>query len=200
MRELTGRSVELQLSGTRWALRLHSHGESLQLRAVAAAPAAGGTAADGDSSVSAADARISGGALALLALAGPDAVAVLRRGDVRIEGDGALAERFSELARLLRPDVEHQLGHAIGPIPAHLALRAGRGALAWGRRAARATLRNAADYLAHERRDLVPAPESEQVMRGAERLREQSDRLDVQLTQLERRVAVLRGAGYAADR
>jgi ubiquinone biosynthesis protein UbiJ len=182
-RELAGRSVTVRLAGAGWAVCLHSRGTALELRA------AGG----------ASDACISGGALALLGLAGPDAQAVLRRGDARIEGDGEIAERFGELARLLRPDIEHELGRLLGAVPAHLATRAARGALAWGRQAARATLRNAADYLAHESRDLVPAPESEHVMRGAETLREQSDRLDARLAGLERRVAALRGIGCAGE-
>jgi ubiquinone biosynthesis protein UbiJ len=182
-RELAGRSIELRLAGSAWGLQLHSGGERLELRA----PSPG------------ADASLSGGALALLALAaGPDPAAVLRRGAIRVEGDGEVAERFRELLGLLRPDVEHALGRALGPVPAHVAVRAARGALAWGRRAAHATLRDTADYLAHERRDLVPAAESEHVLRGTEALREHTDRLAARLGELERRVATLRGAGGRA--
>ena len=186
-RELTGRSVELRLAGTAWGLRLRSHGERLELGAPAEAAGA-------------ADARIVGGALALLALAGPEPDAVLRRGGVRIDGDSEVADRFRELVRLLRPDVEYTLGRAIGPVPAHLATRAARGAFAWGRRAARATLHNASDFLAHESRDLVSAPEAEHVLRGTEQLREQADRLDARLAELDRRVATLRGAGGTVGR
>ncbi|MFO1402607.1 MAG: SCP2 sterol-binding domain-containing protein [Steroidobacteraceae bacterium] len=181
-RELAGRSVELRLAGSVLGLRVQSDGERLELRA----PASG------------ADASLSGGALAWLALGGPDPAGVLRRGDLRVEGDGEVAERFRELLGLLRPDVEHALGRAIGPVPAHAAMRAARGALAWGRRAARATLRDTADYLAHERRDLVPAAEAEHVLRGSEVLREHTDRLDARLGELERRVARLRVAGGVA--
>ena len=177
---LAGRSVEVQLHATRWAVNLHSHGERLELRASGAGPA---------------DARISGGALALLALAGADPEAVIRRGDVRIDGDAEVAAQFRELAWLLRPDLEHELGRALGPVPAHLAVRALRGALDWGRRARTATLHNLADYLAHERRDLVPQPESEHLLRGAEDLRERSDRLDARVADLEQRVRALRGVG-----
>jgi ubiquinone biosynthesis protein UbiJ len=196
-RELAGRSVDLELVGTGWAIRLRSDGERLELgaaaRAAQAAAAPGGAGA-------AADARISGGALALLALSGPDPEAVVRRGGLRVDGDAEVADRFRELARLLRPDLEHELGRAVGPVPAHLAVRAARGALGWGRRALRATLRNTADYLAHERRDLVPVPEFEHVLRAAEALREHLDRLEARLGELQRRLAVLRGSGYAGDR
>ena len=195
-RALAGRSVDLRLDGTGWRLRLRSAGNRLELDAAAAAP---GTSPDTGGTNAAADACISGGALALLALAGPDPEAVLRRGDVRIDGDAEVAERFRELLRLLRPDVEHVIGRAVGPLPAHVALRAARKTLTWGRRAAHTTLRNTADYLAHESRVLVSAPESEHVMRGTEGLREQSDRLAARLADLERRISVLRGAGYSGQ-
>jgi ubiquinone biosynthesis accessory factor UbiJ len=177
---LAGRSVEVQLHATRWAVVLHSHGDRLEVRAGCATPA---------------DARISGGTLALLALAGTDPEAVIRRGDVRVDGDAEVAAQFRQLAQLLRPDLEHELGRALGPVPAHLAVRALRGTLDWGRRAGAATLHNLADYLAHERQDLVPQPESEHLLRGAETLREQSDRLDARLADLEQRVRALRGVG-----
>jgi ubiquinone biosynthesis protein UbiJ len=179
---LAGRSVQVQLTATRWAVRLHSHGERLELRGADA----------GGHDDAPADARISGGALALLALASADPEAPLRRGDVRIDGDAEVADQFRELARLLRPDLEHALGHALGPVPAHLALRALRAAVGWGRSAGRTTLRNASDYLAHESRDLVPGPEAEHLLRGTEDLREQTDRLDARLAGLERRVLALK--------
>lgn len=183
-RELAGRSVDVRLAGTRWGLRVLALDGRL---ALSPAPDAGLDA----------DACISGGALGLVALAGSDPEGVLRRGEARIDGDTQVAERFGELARLLRPDVEHQLGRAIGPVPAHLAARAARGTLAWSRRAARSLLRDTADYLAHERSVLVPAAESEHALRGVEALREQSDRLEARVGELERRIAVLRGVGHA---
>ena len=39
-------------------------------------------------------------------------------------------------------------------------------------------VRNVAEYLAHERRDLVPRAEAEDFYRGVERLREDLDRLE----------------------
>jgi ubiquinone biosynthesis protein UbiJ len=177
---LAGRSLELQLHATRWSAVLRSHGDRLEVRAGSAA---------------AADARISGGALALLALAAADPEAVVRRGDVRIDGDAEVAAQFRELARLLRPDLEHELARLLGPVPAHLAVRALRTAAGWGRQASAAALRDVADYLAHERRVLVPQPEAEHLLRDAETLRERSDRLDARLADLEQRMRALQGAG-----
>jgi len=135
----------------------------------------------------AADATVSGGPLSLLALGGTAAQAVLQRGDVTVTGDTEIAGKFRELLSLLRPDPEEELSLVIGDVAAHrlgrLALLAG----GWGRRAARVTLENLAEYLGHERRDLVPRNEGEQFLRGVETLREHADRLQARLELLERR-------------
>ena len=135
----------------------------------------------------AADATVSGGPLSLLALGGAAAQAVLQRGDVTVTGDTEIAGKFRELLSLLRPDPEEELSLVIGDVAAHrlgrLALLAG----GWGRRAARVTLENLAEYLGHERRDLVPRNEGEQFLRGVEALREHADRLQARLELLERR-------------
>jgi ubiquinone biosynthesis protein UbiJ len=140
-----------------------------------------------------ANATLRGGALALLALAGPDAQAVIQRGDITIEGDAEIAQRFRELLALLRPDLEGELGRFIGPVPSHLLVRGARSGLAWSRHVARTALTNTAEYLAHERRALVPRAESEHFMRDVEQLRERLDRLDAQLLLLERRTAAAAG-------
>ena len=67
----------------------------------------------------AAEAEIAGGPLSLLALAGDAPEAVLQRGDVQIRGDAELAQKFRELAMLLRPDLEEELSKVIGDVPAH---------------------------------------------------------------------------------
>ena len=135
----------------------------------------------------AADATVSGGPLSLLALGGTAAQAVLQRGAVIVTGDTEIAGKFRELLSLLRPDPEEELSLVIGDVAAHrlgrVALRAG----SWGRRAARVTLENLAEYLGHERRDLVPRNEGEQFLRGVEALREDADRLQARLEWLERR-------------
>jgi ubiquinone biosynthesis protein UbiJ len=58
-------------------------------------------------------------------------------------------------------------------------------ALSFGRRAARNSVRNAAEYFAHESGDLVPRAEAEDFYRGVERLREDLDRLDARARLIE---------------
>jgi ubiquinone biosynthesis protein UbiJ len=137
-----------------------------------------------------ADATVTGGPLGLLALAGAGAQAQLQRGDVTISGDAQLAEKFRELAQLLRPDVEEELSLVIGDVPAHQLARLARAGAGWAATAAHTTLENLAEYLAHERGDLVPRNEGEQFLRGVDALREGVDRLAARLE----RLAARRGA------
>lgn len=134
-----------------------------------------------------ADAEVRGGPLGLLALSGdaPQAAVLQHRG-VEIRGDAAIADRFRELGVLLRPDLEELLARAVGDVPAHQVGNFARIAFSWGRHAASTALTNVAEYLAHERRDLVPRNEGEQFLRGVDALREDVDRLEARLDVLMR--------------
>src|SRR5215475_6684472 len=134
-----------------------------------------------------ADATLTGGMLSLLALAGNSAQAVVQRGDVTISGDSDVAQRFRELAQLLRPDPEEELSLLIGDVPAHQLARLARLGASFSARAVDTTLRNLAEYWAHERGDLVSRNEGEQFLRGVDALREDADRLQVRLDLLAQR-------------
>jgi ubiquinone biosynthesis protein UbiJ len=123
------------------------------------------------------DATITGGPFSLLALSGSAPEAVLQRGDVRIDGDAELAQKFRELALLLSPDLEEELSLVLGDVAAHQVGRFARAAFGWTRQAAETSVRNFAEYLGHERRDLVPRSEAEQFLQGVDTLREDVDRL-----------------------
>ena len=134
-----------------------------------------------------ADATLRGGALSLLALASDSAQAVIQRGDVAISGDSEVAQGYRELAQLLRPDLEEELSLLIGDVPAHQLGRLARLAAGWSGRAADTTLRNLAEYLGHERGDLVSRNEGEQFLLGVDALRESVDRLQARLELIARR-------------
>jgi ubiquinone biosynthesis protein UbiJ len=174
--ELAGRSVAIAIAGSSRRILLESTGLSLRLRAVTAESLASTPS----------DATISGGPFSLLALSGPAPEAVLQRGDVRIDGDAELAQKFRELALLLRPDLEEELSLVVGDVPAHQLGRFARAAFGWTRKAASTTVRNAAEYLGHERRDLVPRSEADQFLRGVDTLREDVDRLAARIDLLTR--------------
>jgi len=165
---LAGKRVRVEAKGLGWLLLIESLNTSVKLTK---------DGVDGQPP----DAEISGTLLNLAALAGSHPEEVIQRGDVSIRGDAEVAQQFRELAMLLKPDVEEELSRIIGDTPAHQALRLVRLATGFGRRAATTGMRNVAEYLAHERRDLVPRAEAEDFYRGVERLREDLDRLEARL-------------------
>ena len=181
--DLQGRRLEIEVAGTPWNLVLESNGHTLTMQQVPS-----GGAAPGEKG---ADARIRGTPLSLLALAGTDARGAIPRGDVRIDGDTAIAERFQELLLHLRPDFEAVLSRLLGRSIAHLMVRTARGASDWARASAWTGARNLADYLAHESRALVPRAEAEQFLHGVDELREQLDRTDARADALEQRLRSL---------
>ncbi|HVW68934.1 MAG TPA: SCP2 sterol-binding domain-containing protein [Steroidobacteraceae bacterium] len=167
--ELSGRSVTVEVREiTR--LRVESNGSTLRV-----------TRAATD-----ADAEIVGGPFSLLALGGATPEAVLSRGDVQIRGDTELAQKFRELVLLLKPDLEEELSSVVSDVPAHQIGRFARSAFGWTRRAVRTTVQNVAEYLAHERRDLVSRNEADPFLRGVDALREDVDRLEARLELLSR--------------
>jgi ubiquinone biosynthesis accessory factor UbiJ len=168
---LAGKCVRIEAHGLGWVLIAECLPSSIRL-------------SKGESGALA-DAEISGSLMSLAALAGPHPEEVIRRGQVTIRGDAELAQKFRELAMLLRPDVEEELSRLIGDTPAHQALRLVRAAAGFGRRAANTGVRNMAEYLAHERRDLVPGAEAEDFYRNVERLREDLDRLEARTRVLQ---------------
>ena len=162
--ELTGRSVAVEVREiTR--LLLESTGSTLRITRGAAG----------------ADAEIVGGPFGLLALGAEHPEAVLQRGDVEIRGDAELAQKFRELVLLLRPDLEEELSGLIGDVPAHQIGRFARMARGWTHQAARTTVENLAEYLAHERQHLIPRNEGDQFLRGVDAVREDVDRLEARI-------------------
>lgn len=168
---LRGKSVRIDAQPLGWTLVIEALGTSVRLAKTA-----------GDKE---ADAHIAGSLMSLAQLAGPEPEEVIRRGDVSIRGDAEVAQKFRELAMLLKPDVEEELSRLIGDTPAHQALRFAKMAADFGRRFAVTGIRNTAEYLAHERRDLVPRAEAEDHYRNVERLRADLDRLDARARLLE---------------
>jgi ubiquinone biosynthesis protein UbiJ len=173
---LNGKRVRIEAGGLGWVLVAECLTSSIRLTS-------GGPAkTDADAPP---DAEIAGSLMSLAALAGSHPEEVIRRGDVTIRGDAELAQKFRELAMLLRPDVEEELSRLIGDTPAHQALRLVKSLSGFGRRAAATGVRNVAEYLAHERRDLVPRAEAEDFYRRVETLRDDLDRLEARTRLLE---------------
>lgn len=145
-----------------------------------------------------ADVTVSGSPLALFTLARGDIDAALANASLSISGDEQLAQQFRELARLLRPDFETLLGRVLGRMNAHLAVRAFGRVSDWGRAAAATLLRNSAEYLAHESRDLVSRAEAESFLGGVEALRRELQRAESRTASLTASLEQLQAPGNRA--
>jgi ubiquinone biosynthesis accessory factor UbiJ len=168
--QLDGRSMQIVARYTPWQVALRASASGLQVSRAATAPA---------------DVTLSGTPLALLSLLREQPADVIRRGDVSISGDAELATRFQELLQLLRPDLEAGLARVVGDIPAYGAGSLLRKALEYGRSTLTTQAMNAGEYLAHEKRVLVPRAEAEQFLQQVDSLREQTDRLAARVGALE---------------
>lgn len=136
-----------------------------------------------------AQAEIEGRPVALLAVAMGQPERALQSGDVQIRGDADVLQRYRTLLGLLRPDLEEVFAGMIGDAPAHQLGRVARATLALGRLGLDNTLRNTAEYFAHETGDVLPRAEAEEFLSAVDRLREDVDRtaarVDVLLRRLE---------------
>jgi ubiquinone biosynthesis protein UbiJ len=170
--ELSGRSIVIRMREM-LRLKVSSNGLTLEI-----APA------DADTQ---ADATFSGGPFSLFALAGNRAQASVQSGAVAMTGDSHIAQKFSQLLQLLRPDPEEELSLLVGDVAAHQLARLARAGRDFGARAADTALNNLAEFLGHERADLVPRHEGEQFLRGVDALREGVDRAQARIDLLARR-------------
>ncbi|MDR2214692.1 MAG: SCP2 sterol-binding domain-containing protein [Nevskiaceae bacterium] len=170
LRELEGHSLDIHARHTPWRVQLTAAPNRLLLNRHPATPGI---------------ATISGTPLSLLALTRENPQQVIRRGDVTIGGDGAIAARFQELLELLRPDLEEPLSRLIGDVPAYglgsLLRRVGGYVSATSQTAAR----NVGEYFTHERRELVTRAEAREFLDGVDQLREQVDRLNARIALME---------------
>lgn len=172
--ELTGKRFAIVVTGLGVRVVVESLGSSLRL------------SRRDDSTC---DAEVEGSPVNLMALAGANPEAMIQRGDVRIRGDAEIAQRFQQLGKLLRPDAEEEFAALFGDSAAHQLGRIARSLFDFGRRATTTTARNTAEYFAHETGDLVPRAEADGFLAGVDRLREDVDRIEARLAQLEQRRA-----------
>jgi ubiquinone biosynthesis protein UbiJ len=125
--------------------------------------------------------------LDLVKLLNAEGVSGVKRTRADLSGDLEVAERYANLLKLARPDLEGELAKWIGDIPAHALGEAARGARAWFARAGDALRMNTAEYLQEESR-AMPAPlEAHAFYDDVERLRDDVERAAARLTRLERR-------------
>lgn len=169
---LDGRALTIDFRGTGRAMRLAVQGERLLV-----GPA---FAADSDLRVAATPGSLLG--LAASRLLG-DHEATLP-GKIEIAGDAELARRIERLVTRFEPDVDEVFARVFGDVIGFQIARALRHALAFARKSASALVRDGADYLVEERRDLVARAEMDQFLDEVDELREHGDRLAARVQRL----------------
>lgn len=176
---LAGQALGVQITGLPERLVLDSLGTSLKLSRDDSRPAV---------------VDVSGSPINLLIMLSSDPQAattkrLLASGAVTIKGDTDVLQRYRQMLSLIQPDVPAEIETLLGDSTtartvAHHFSQTLRSAIGFGRHAARTATLNAAEYLAHETRDLVPRAEAEQFLLEVDLLREHTDRLAARIDQL----------------
>lgn len=108
--------------------------------------------------------------------------------DLEVEGDSELLQRFVGILAEVGFDPEEWTARAVGDVAAHRLVEGARKWLGWGRRSAETLSYSGAEYLREETEDLARGGDIEAWMEAVERLREDTDRLEARLEQLEQRL------------
>lgn len=168
---LSGKSLRLQLTGLPMEFHVSSDGERIKLSNDAAASA---------------DATLSGSPLGLLSLAQQHATST-SGSSVRIEGDAEVAQKFSELLKQAKPDIEEELSRIIGDVAAHQIGNTVRSLLGFGRRVGDTLLQNVGEYLSEEGRDVPSKTEADEFNHDVDVLRDDVERFEARLNALARK-------------
>ena len=134
------------------------------------------------------DVRLSGRLAAFIRLlsAGAERQAELSAGRIRVDGDAALADRFTRLLESVELDLEEVLAPVTGDLAAHRLGQLGHGFFGWGRYTIGTLARDVAEYLREESGDLVHHSDVESWMNDVDELAEGVDRLDARMARLEK--------------
>ena len=170
---LEGRRIGVQLRGANLALAIGVHDGKLAV---------------GPHWEQAPDLNLHSSPASLLAFAlrrGEDSP--LPPGKVDISGDAELARRMEKLLREFRPDIEEAFAKTFGDVFGVPLARAFQHAFVWTRQTAQALVRDGAEYLREESRDLIAPAEMEQFLDDVDGMRERADRLDARVQRLAAR-------------
>lgn len=178
---LDGRRIGIELRGTPLALEIAVDAGQLRV----------GPHWQADSDLSL---RATPGSLLAFALRrddGPSGRSPGATGKVEISGDAELARRIEKLLRGYRPDIEEAFAKTFGDVVGVPLARALHAAFTWSRESADALVRDGAEFLRDDSRDLIAPAEMDRFLDDVDALRERVDRLVARID----RVAIPRGAG-----
>jgi ubiquinone biosynthesis protein UbiJ len=174
------RELLARLSGTSFAVHVEGLGLTVALHADHDRLRVDDDAAD-------ATATLRATPLDLLRLVNADGISGVKRTHAELKGDLQVAERYAQLLKLARPDLEEEVAKWLGDVPAHALGEAVRGVGVWLKRAGDALRMNTAEYLQEESR-AMPAPlEASAFYADVERLRDDVERAAARIARLERK-------------
>lgn len=105
-------------------------------------------------------------------------------GDVIIEGDTELGQRFQSILQRLDIDWEEHLSRLTGDIIAHQLGNMARGFLSWGAQASTTLMRDSGDWLQEESRQVAGFTEVDRFNREVDDLRSSFARLEARVQRL----------------
>ncbi len=133
------------------------------------------------------DVVIVGSPLTLAKVARGGGEAELRDGSLEVTGNAAVADAFRELLGYAKPDIEEELSGIVGDTAAYRLGELARGLRDWARDARVTMEANVREYLQEESRDLPSRFEVERFSRELNVLRDDVERTEARLAQLEAR-------------
>jgi ubiquinone biosynthesis protein UbiJ len=163
---MQGKSLAIDVEGPGITIVLAADEDRLRVEFASKAPAT---------------ATVRGTPLGLLAALRGDALSGFKESGIAVTGDAEVAEEFSTLLRLARPDLEEQLSHVLGDVLAHQAGNAARNVRAWTKQAVAALGMNTTEYIQEEGRQLPTRVEVEGFFAEIERLRDDAERVTVRI-------------------
>lgn len=173
LNSLDGRALRVDFRGTGLAMRMVVDGERLRV----------GPAFEGDNQLRVVTTPGSLLGMAAARLRG-DGNTSLPPGQVEIAGDAELARRLERLATRFEPDIDEAFTRVFGDVIGFQIARGFRRAFRIARDSASSLVRNGADYLVEESRDLIAKPEMEEFLDEIDELRERGDRLEARIKRL----------------
>ncbi len=168
---LDGTSFAVHVEGVGLTVALHADGDRLRV----------------DNDAAAATATLRATPFDLLRLLNANGVSGVKRTHAELKGDLQVAERYAQLLKLARPDLEDEAAKWLGDVPAHALGEVVRGVGSWLKRAGDALRMNTAEYLQEESRTLPAALEAQAFYGDVDRLRDDVERAAARLARLERR-------------
>ena len=119
-----------------------------------------------------------------------DSADSLFKGDVTLQGDSALGQRFGEIIKDLDIDWEEMASRVMGDVLAHKLGDAVRGGVTWSRDNVASSQQNLAEYLQEELRQLPVRDEVDDFLADVDTLRNDVDRAEARIKRLMGKLSV----------